>query len=96
LATAALSKILCHRGVRTIWFLYSFLESRFPSIVMTHDAIGADARIELGISEASPCASASSRPGIDVQLRHWGSHGPPGRHNSLASQGLYRLWPVLR
>jgi hypothetical protein len=78
------------------WFLYSFLESRFPSNLMTHDAIGADARIELGISEASPWASDSSRPGIDVQLRHWGSHGPPGRHNSLASQGLNRLWPVLR
>ena len=55
--------------------------------LMAHDAIGAHARDELGISEAVPCASDSGRVGIGLQLRRWGSHASFGRHYSLASQG---------
>ena len=50
--------------------------------LMAHDALGAHARDELGISENSPCAPDSSCVGFGCQLRCWSSHAYLGDSNS--------------
>ena len=50
--------------------------------LMAHDALGAHARDELGISETLQCASASGCVGIGWQLRCWSSHASLGHRPS--------------
>ena len=70
-----------HKELQAIYVergLEPALAKQVTEQLMAHDALGAHARDELGISETASCASHSGGMGVRRQLRHRGLPASPG------------------